>query len=191
MSLAEAKKTLRSGVWAAQKALPFNLRRQSDQALFATLMQSDLMRQANSVFLFVGLTPEPETLDWIPSLFQAGKKVSVPLCTAEGTMEAREITSICQLTSGKYGILEPMRFCPKLQQAEIDLALIPGVCFSRNGSRLGRGGGYYDRWLQTYCGVSIGICRNQFLQPHIPTEPHDQTVMYLLTEQGIFSSNRI
>lgn len=105
-------------------------------------------------------------------------------------MEAREITSVRQLASGKYGILEPMNSCPKLNQAEIDLALIPGVCFSQDGSRLGRGGGYYDRWLETYYGVSIGICRNQFLQLQIPTEAHDQKVTHILTERAILSANK-
>ena len=187
MNLVEEKNLLRRRIWTAQKAVPADMRCKSDQRLFSVLIQSKLVQDAKSIFLFVGSPPEPETLLWIPHFLQEGKQISVPLCTQNGAMESREITDVSQLIKGKYGILEPVETCPQTIQSEIDLVLVPAICFSQSGFRLGRGGGYYDRWLKNYHGISIGICRTAFLQPQLPVETHDQKVDYILTEHGILA----
>ena len=183
-----AKTALRTRIWKAQWELPPKARRQSDDALRSVLLKHPLLKNVSSLFLFVGVSPEPETKRWIEPLLALGKTVSVPLCHGAGEMEACRITGTDQLHPGKYGILEPDTACPVLSPKEIELTLVPGVCFGQDGSRLGRGGGYYDRWLQNFTGVSVGVCRQAFLQSWLPTEPHDQKVQMILTEQGLFNA---
>ena len=86
------------------------------------------------------------------------------------------------MVSVSFGISEPDLTCPILTQDEIDLILVPAVCYDKAGYRLGFGGGYYDRWLEHFNGFRVGMCRNAVLQDKVPTEPHDSRVDLLLTE---------
>lgn len=65
---------------------------------------------------------------------------------------------------------------------QIDLAVIPGVAFDHEGNRLGRGKGYYDRFLPRLTCKTIGLCLTYQLLPHIPTEGHDRKVEKVITE---------
>ncbi|MGI6497623.1 MAG: 5-formyltetrahydrofolate cyclo-ligase [Oscillospiraceae bacterium] len=179
------KQKLRDMMWLAQKALSPKEREASDDALFHQLKQFEPLHHADVVFAFIGKLPEPETTKWIEYLLCIGKTVAVPLCLEQGRMEARWVTSTAQLLPGHFGIYEPEAACPVVPKRKIDITLVPGVCFGRDGSRLGRGGGYYDRWLQGYHGVSVGICRSFCLLERIPVEAHDQTMDYVITEDEV------
>ncbi len=86
---------------------------------------------------------------------------------------------------GPFQILEPA-------DGEIvpvqDLAgcLIPGLAFSHSGVRLGRGRGFYDRALELFAGVRMGLCFSiQFVEAEVPSEPHDLRMNYVVTENGV------
>lgn len=73
---------------------------------------------------------------------------------------------------------------PVLPPEAFDLAIVPAVAFDREGYRLGRGGGYYDRYLeQTNC-VKAGLCFESFLLPSVPHEAHDVRMDRIFTEEG-------
>ena len=78
--------------------------------------------------------------------------------------------------------MEPDQYSPLISKDEIDLALVPAVCYDKQGYRLGFGGGYYDRWLEDFKGFKVGMCRDVALQDAVPTEPHDSRVDVLITE---------
>jgi 5-formyltetrahydrofolate cyclo-ligase len=89
-----------------------------------------------------------------------------------------------ELKQGKFGIPEPVE--PVWAEAdELDLILVPGVAFDRAGTRLGRGGGFYDRLLPLYNATHVGICFDFQLVEKIPTEPHDCRMDLLVTETKI------
>ncbi len=72
---------------------------------------------------------------------------------------------------------------------EIDVILVPGLAFTRDGARLGRGGGYYDRYLATMPAstLKIGVCFAVQIVASLPTEPHDQRVDTVATEEGFLA----
>ena len=70
---------------------------------------------------------------------------------------------------------------------EIDLVLVPGLCYDRQGYRLGFGGGYYDRWLAGFPGLRVGLCREAVLQDRLPVEHHDLPVDLVVTESECLS----
>ena len=70
---------------------------------------------------------------------------------------------------------------------DIDLVLVPAVCYDRRGYRLGFGGGYYDRWLEHFSGSRVGLCRTAILQEEVPIEAHDTKVQVLITEEEILT----
>jgi 5-formyltetrahydrofolate cyclo-ligase len=76
--------------------------------------------------------------------------------------------------------------CPTVAPGQLDLIFVPGVAFTRDGRRLGRGGGYYDRLL-AQCGprtVRIGVCFECQVVPDLPSEAHDQPAPLVITERG-------
>ncbi len=64
--------------------------------------------------------------------------------------------------------------------------MIPCVTCSREGRRLGRGGGYYDRFLAHYRGAAVLVCRERLLRQEIPFDLHDYPVPWVITEAGLF-----
>jgi len=81
-------------------------------------------------------------------------------------------------------IFNPARLVPP---AEIDLILIPGLAFTRDGQRLGRGGGHYDRYLASLPAraMKLGVCFQCQLVESLPVEAHDQRLHAIVTENGI------
>ena len=68
-----------------------------------------------------------------------------------------------------------------------DVVLVPSLAMSEDGSRLGRGKGFYDRYLSDYRGVKIGICFSMQLQTEVPTEEHDVKLDFIVTEEKIIN----
>ena len=97
-------------------------------------------------------------------------------------MEVRRYDPDRPLVKASFGISEPGEDCPLLDRGDIGLVLVPAVCYDRLGYRLGFGGGYYDRWLEGFSGVKVGLCREAVLREAVPTEAHDAKVDILLTE---------
>lgn len=158
----------------------------SSQAIAAHLIAMPVYQSAETVFCFVGTDQEMNTRPILEDVLAAGKTLCVPLCVAKGVMEPRRITSLDQLSPGAYGILEPSFDTPVISPDAIDLALIPCVTCSRAGHRLGKGGGYYDRFLAHYRGAMILLCWEQLIREEIPVEPHDYPIPWVLTERGLY-----
>jgi 5-formyltetrahydrofolate cyclo-ligase len=94
------------------------------------------------------------------------------------------------LITGPLGILEPD---PKMAKAidikDLECIIVPGVAFDRNGQRLGRGKGYYDKALAGYKGLKIGVCfSEQFLKSDLVTEPHDIAMNWVVTEKFVYKA---
>lgn len=141
------------------------------------------MERAGTLFAFWGIPGrEPETARLIRALAGRGKRVGLPRMLPGRGMEVRLYRPDRPMVQAAFGIWEPGEDCPLLAREEIDLALVPALCYDRRGYRLGFGGGYYDRWLAGFAGVRVGLCRAAVLQDRVPTEPHDSRVDLLLTE---------
>ena len=102
-----------------------------------------------------------------------------PVCGEQGQMEFHHIRDISEMKSLKYGIREPDKFLhQQINPADIDLILCPAYAYTQDGERLGKGGGYYDRYLlrKRTDAVTIGVIFSCQLVAHVPTEPHDLIV---------------
>lgn len=65
------------------------------------------------------------------------------------------------------------------------ILVIPGIGFSPSGERLGRGKGYYDRYLENFSGIKIGVCFEEQLKNELPCDEHDQRMDFIVTENGV------
>jgi 5-formyltetrahydrofolate cyclo-ligase len=68
---------------------------------------------------------------------------------------------------------------------EIDMALLPGVAFGHDGSRLGQGGGWYDRALQSSGAILVGVCFSCQLSDTLPIEKHDVVMQWIVCEESM------
>jgi 5-formyltetrahydrofolate cyclo-ligase len=146
--------------------------------------------KAKTVMFYVSFGKEVATHEMIERSLQQKKKVVVPKIKRDSALAVYEIADFNQdLTKGKYGILEPIHSKRRLTpETEIDLVVVPGICFDRNkGTRLGFGAGYYDRFLQEIkdTTVLIGIAFEQQLAKGVPCMVHDVKMHKIVTERRI------
>ncbi len=179
------KKQLRKTIKEKRNTLDHDSCIFSDKAIFKTICAWDMYQKADTIFCFVGTEDEINTKPILEDIFKRGKRAGVPKCITKGIMEVYEIHSFSDLVPGKYGILEPIDTCRKMDPKEIDLALIPCLSCNRKGLRLGYGGGYYDRYLGQITGTLAVLCRTALMCDDIPTESHDKTMDFVICEEGV------
>lgn len=182
------KKALRRRVREELSALSRSELARSDDALFARFLALPQVEKARTVFAFWGIPgKEPDTARLVRELVRRGKTVGLPRMLPGHRMEVRRCDPDRPLVPAAFGILEPGEDCPLIRREDVDLALVPAVCYDRLGYRLGFGGGYYDRWLDGFSGVKAGLCREAVLRERVSVEPHDARVDLLLTERECLS----
>ena len=158
----------------------------SDHELFEALLALPEMQKASMISLFWGITGlEPDTSRLVPLLLERGKSVCLPRMIADYGMELRLYSPDCPMAYTTFGIQEPTIDCPLVDKERIDLVVVPALCYDRKGFRLGYGGGYYDRWLSNYTGLTAGMCRESVLQDAVPVEEHDKPVHIIVTEHQV------
>lgn len=180
------KQRLRRVIRELEAQLSPRYRAESSRAIAAHLLAMPEYQESGTVFCFVGTSREIDTRPILAHALAAGKRLCVPLCTAPGVMEARQITDLGQLSPGRHGILEPPAEAPAVRVDAIDFAVIPCLTCNCLGQRLGQGGGYYDRFLTRYRGGTVLLCRERLLREEIPLEPHDYPIPWVLTERGLY-----
>ena len=157
-----------------------------DEALFRRFLALPQVAATRTILLYHGMDTEPDTVRLLPPLWDIGKQVCLPRCLPGNQMEARLVQRDSTLVRHPYGMLEPGPDCPLIPPDQIDLVLVPGLAFDRSGGRLGRGGGYYDRWLAGFSGITAALCRDGLLMEAIPRLPHDLGVDLVITETSLY-----
>lgn len=179
-STTEKKEALRAQVRRERAAIPLALRKAQDRALFQAFLAQACVKGASTVQVYWGVGEEGETTDLIAALLALGKRVALPRCLPGRAMESRLYRG-GRLVRNSFGIPEPGMDCPLLPREELDVILVPALCYDRRGFRLGQGGGYYDRFLPGCGAATVGLCYRELLQEELPREEHDVPVGLLLT----------
>lgn len=186
MRKAEEKELLRRTLRRLEQRENAAARAESSRRITAHLLAMPAYQSAGTVFCFAGTEREIDTTEILRDALARGKRLCLPLCVGEGIMELRRITGLDRLVPGAYGIPEPPAESPRVDVDAVDLAILPCLGCSRSGHRLGRGGGYYDRFLARYRGGTVVLCRERMLREDIPQEAHDYPVPWVLTERGLW-----
>ncbi|MDR0287741.1 MAG: 5-formyltetrahydrofolate cyclo-ligase [Clostridiales bacterium] len=170
------KNTLRSEIKKLLESYDAEVLERWSRECFINLKKLAAFSDAGNVMLFASTYYEPDTLKIIEFLLNSGKNVFLPkivdYCCK--VMSGIKIFSVDELIPGKYGILGPAGRIA-VNPAEIDFILVPGAAFDKNNSRLGRGAGYYDRFLpqlKPEC-FKTGYCFSCQVVDSVPIEPHD------------------
>ena len=111
---------------------------------------------AHTLLLYYSLPDEVNTHEWIDELVTERKRVLLPVVVNDKDMVIREYTGKHDLAEGSFHIMEPIgKLFPEEKYPEIEVAIIPGMSFDDTGHRLGRGKGYYDRFLTKLRGTEV------------------------------------
>ena len=134
-------------------------------------------QKAERVMLYASLPDEVQTLDFLTE-WKSKKAIILPTVVGDDIIPVA-LKNDSRMVEGDFHILEPEE---KPYDGALDLIVVPGMAFDPNGHRLGRGKGYYDRFLTKYPDVkTIGICFDFQFLPEIPTEPHDKIIDEVIT----------
>lgn len=169
-----SKSEIRKKAKAEVKNLSLKEREEKSALIFKTIASLEPIMQAKTIALYASLPDEVISHQAIEH-FAATKRVVLPRVAGED-MDFYDYNPE-DLATGAFGISEPQGLIP-CHPSEIDVIIIPGVAFSAQGSRCGRGKGYYDKYLSrhSFRALKIGVCYKEQLCDNIPTEPHDITM---------------
>ncbi len=167
------KKAVRQMVRAEIAKLSKEEKSSLSTALFDKIYQLEEVEQSSTIALFVALGDEPQTDLTIAKLAKT-KRVVVPRIEGE-EMEFYDISEGVQ--KGAFGIMEPIA-TETVNPAEIDVMIVPGVAFTPSGARLGRGKGFYDKYLShsDFRAYTIGVCYPCQVVESLPVEEHDKVL---------------
>lgn len=160
-------------------------RAEKSRAIVAAITSHPLWKGVNTVALFSSLSSEPD----LSGLWGRGsRRFCYPRIEIDH-MEFFEVLAVSELVRGSriLNLLEPAPHSTRaVAPEEIDLILVPGLAFTRDGHRLGRGGGYYDRYLSRVppSTVRLGVCFDCQIEASLPLDGHDQQVHAVVAENG-------
>lgn len=152
------------------------------------LLGWEVCRNSSTVALYAPLGSEVDLLGMLPAL--EGKKVFFPKVCGDG-LRFFQVSSANDLSPGAFSIPEPPADGEReARPAGLDLIVVPGICFDRSGSRIGSGGGFYDRALsdlppERVCAAAYSF---QLVDFEVPAERHDRRAGFIATEEGVFSA---
>ena len=171
--IAPDKRTIRREVRAKIAELTTESKRDASSQIFNKIEDFPEVKEASVIALFVSLADEPITTGIIEHLTHI-KRIVIPRIEGE-EMNFYDIDE--GLQPGAFGILEPKATSP-VAPSEIDVMIVPGVAFTLNGARCGRGKGFYDKYIsrQGFRAYTIGVCYSCQIVDELPTEEHDKTL---------------
>ncbi|MDD5197168.1 MAG: 5-formyltetrahydrofolate cyclo-ligase [Candidatus Omnitrophota bacterium] len=176
------KQALRSKILLKLENQKEEDRKQKSSLIKDKLLKQREFRKAKRVMFYIAMQGEVDTQEMIETAKRLGKIIAVPVCVKSRiSLRPAILDSHAHLRKGPYGVSEPVigRF---IGLKDLDLVITPGVAFDKKGNRLGRGKGYYDRFLSRIPKdtPSIGLAFDLQILPVVPTTPHDVGVKKVL-----------
>lgn len=180
-----------------RKAAHENRRNQPDKESVSRVIVDRFMNlpeyaQAQTVMFYVDVRDEVRTRHALPDALLAEKRIVIPYCV-DGELELFHLESMDELELGMYKILEPKQELrsvaeKRLQPEDLDLIMVPGVAFDREGGRTGHGKGYYDKLLEHARPETplVALAFECQLFPRIPCESHDIYMDKVVTEAAVY-----
>jgi len=151
-------------------------------------------KEANFISFYISFRSEVKTHEMIKEALMLGKRIGVPIVESEKKLSLSELKEFDnELEMGKFGILEPkFRYRREVNLEEVELVIVPGIVFDKNGNRIGYGGGYYDYLLSKMKGVSfIGLAYELQIVHQVPVEDYDIPVHKIITEDRIITCKEV
>ena len=188
--LAERKQEIRTAAHAARRDQVD--KDEVSQVITDRLVSLPAYESAQCVMWYVDVRAEVRTRHALPAGISSGKKIVIPFCV-DGELELFHLESMDELTEGAYRILEPSDELREVESkrvdvSELDLIVVPGVGFDRDGGRTGHGKGYYDKLLENAKPETplVALAFDCQIFDEIPMQSHDIYMDYVITESEVY-----
>ncbi len=182
------KSTIRENMRKKMAELAPMVRYARSLAACKHLVQLPEFIAADCVMIFLSLADEVDTAAVALAAWQMNKTVCAPQVNWEHhRLMPVEITSLdTNVKVGLYNLPEPTEGRP-IPLDMLSMVVVPGVAFDHKGRRLGRGGGFYDRFLATsgLTAVTCGLALHEQIVDDLAAEPHDRSVQMLVTDEEV------
>lgn len=184
--IASEKARLRACYLARRRAMTPEAWEEGGARIAARVLALPEITGANEVLCYVSSKDnEVGTRGLIAAFLERGIRVLVPIAERDRSITWSLLTHLDELVPARFGILEPApEFRRPTLPARESPVLVPGVAFTRDGKRLGYGGGYYDRFLAVHMAVTMGLAFEVQLAETLPWMETDQRVTMVVTERG-------
>lgn len=141
-----------------------------------------LLEGKENIAIYINTKDEVNTIDFVPYLLNNYKTISSSI--TDETMAFYKIENVKQLTPGYRGILEPL---PNtlIEKDDIEVIVVPMLGYDKHCNRMGYGGGFYDRYLEDFKGIKIGLAFAEQTYPLLPTNKYDVKMDYVVTDREI------
>ena len=190
-SLDADKNRLRQAMVRSLESISTHDALSAGEAISDRLANWSYWRSSSVIVLFATLPGEVDTRPLIERAWREGKQLLLPRMLEGRTLEFAAVDDIGSLQPGRFGVLEPDLGCPVLQIRADAIVFVPGCAFDREGGRLGRGSGYYDRALAA-CGDAsgrprfVGLGFERQIVPSVPMDSLDIRLDGVATERDFF-----
>ena len=182
------KKEVRRQIRALKRAMTDDEKRRQSEFIMQQVEQMTAFLEAQTVLLYWSMDDEVQTHDFVDRWCQS-KKMLLPCVDGDDLLLRPYTGRDCLVAGEQFGIGEPAAYdatgnaLPVFKDLEaIDLIIVPGVAFDRDGNRLGRGRGFYDRMLKsTPNALKVGLAFDFQMLDKVPTEPFDVKMDFVIS----------
>jgi 5-formyltetrahydrofolate cyclo-ligase len=193
--LIERKQKMRRAAYDARNAQPD--KDSVSERIIARFLELPEYRRAKTAMWYIDCRSEVRTKASLPAALASEKRIAVPYCTVDeqgaNKLGLWSLDSMDELVVGKWKILEPPRDRwgepgKEVDPKELDMVMVPGVGFSRDGARMGNGQGYYDRLLERVrpdCAL-VAVCFESQLFEDLIVGPYDVFMDKVVTEMAVY-----
>lgn len=178
------KKQLRAHALALRAFENAQEKQSADLALCHHIAAQQAFSQADLLLAFSPVRGEPDLTPLFELALQRGIVLAFPRCEGK-QMHFHAVNALCALEAGRFGIPAPTQTAPRVQPTARTLCLLPGLGATKDGHRLGYGGGFYDRFLADFPGVTLFPIYEKLLFPSLPREPFDLAAQIVISEKGV------
>ena len=142
-----------------------------DNIIFNKIVSLKEYKESNLILAYVSLKEEVDTIELIKYSLKIGKQVAVPKCEGNNII-FYYIYMLEELEEGKFGILEP-KTNEIVNNFDNSICIVPGIAFDKENNRIGYGKGFYDRFLEKYNGIRIGLSYTECMCDKIDEDKND------------------
>lgn len=185
------KKTIRNEMKKTLSELSKQLYEDYSYKISKTLFEEKEWKSSNVIGITISRPPEVDTYQIIRKAWETGKKIVVPKCyPRDRQLSFRTLTEFSQLETVYSGLFEPiLDKTTEIHIADIDLLIVPGLAYTKEGYRLGFGGGYYDRFLSHFQGQTLSLAFDPQIVEKLPAESHDIPVSKIITNTEVIKTS--
>ncbi len=177
-----SKQQLRALIRRRKRETTAEMRAEASVRVCRSIIQSPVWQRARTVMLYHAMPDEVDLSLLAKEALQTGKRVLLPVVVGDSEMEVRLLHPSTKFAAGPFGIQEPQGDAFR-ELSEIDLVVVPGLAFDAQGHRLGRGRGYYDRFLSALSRAwRLGACFPWQRVEHVPTDIFDQIMDEVISD---------